>query len=158
MKGFIVITPASAINIFNLIHEGESKYAYAYGLNIEDKQIVNHLEICKHMDVYNVLEKISNDGSGLIWDAIAVTTQGWAAPLDLNLDEELNVPPSKHPKKTRVMLMCIVTKDRIIHSVIKLENEEPQYQADGKGALSEALLNIYPKEKLSYENNNQFYV
>lgn len=156
MKGFIMITPASTVNIFNLLHQGESNYAYAYGLNVEGNKIANHLEIYKDKDIYDVLEKISNDGSGLIWDAIAVTTQGWAAPLDL--DEKSDVAPSKHPEKIRVLLMCIVTKDRKIHSVIKLQDEEPQYQPDGKGALSEALLNIYPEKELSYENNNQFYI
>jgi len=151
-----MITPVSSLNIFNLLHQGESNYAYAYGLNIENKKIVNHLQICKGKDIYHVLEKVSNDGSGLIWDAIAVTTQGWAAPLDVA--KELDVPPSQHPEKVRVLLMCIVTKDRNVHSVIKMENEEPQYQSDGKGALSEALLNIYPKKELTYENNNQFYI
>ncbi len=146
----------SVINIFNLIHDGESDYAYAYGLNIEDNEIVNHLQIEKKKDIYSLIETISKDGSALIWDAIAVTTQGWAAPLDPDQDSEL--PPSKHPEKVRVLLMCIVTKNLQIHSVIKLENEEAQYQPDGKGELAKALLNIYKQERSTYETNNQFYV
>ena len=153
-----MISSASAINIFNLLHDGKSDYAYAYGLNIEDNKIVNHLQIHKAKDVYAVLETVSNDGSGLIWDAIAITTQGWAAPHSETDNEYKDVAPSKHPDRARVLLMCIVTKTREIHAVIKMENEEPQYQSDGKGALSEALLLIYPKEQSLHENNNKFYI
>lgn len=153
-----MVSPDTAIDIFNLIHKGNSNYAHAYGLNIQDDKIVNHLQINRSKDVYAVLEIISNDGSGLIWDAIAVTTQGWAAPLDIETNESNNIPPSQHPKKVRVLLMCIITKDRNIHSVIKLQDKEPQYQADGKGALAESMLNIYPKEIQYHENNNQFFI
>lgn len=153
-----MISPAGAVNVFNLLHDGQSDYAYAYGLNIEDNKIVNHLQIHKAKDIYAVLETLTSNGSGLIWDAIAVTTQGWAAPHSETNDEYKDVAPSKHPDKARVLLMCIVTNAREIHSVIKMENEEPQYQPDGKGALSEALLLIYPKEQSLHENNNKFYI
>jgi len=158
MKGYIMITESNAIKIFNLIHNGESDHAYAYGLNIDqdNNDVINHLEINKSKDIYDVIEKISNDSSGLIWDAIAVTTQGWAAPIKQDGDE--NIPPSQHPNRTRVFLVCIITNERDIHSVIKLDGEEAVYDNSGTGALADALLDIYPKVKFKNENNKQFYV
>jgi hypothetical protein len=153
-----MITESNAIKIFNLVHSGESDHAYAYGLNIDqdNNELINHLQINKSKDIYNVIEKISDDGSGLIWDAIAVTTQGWAAPLGSS--EETDTPPSQHPDRTRVFLVCIITNKRNIHSVIKLDGKEPVYDNSGTGALATALLDIYPKVKLNNENINQFYV
>ncbi len=153
-----MINESNAFEIFNLIHKGESDYAYAYGLNIDqdNNELITHLEINKSKDIYDVLEKISKDSSGLIWDAIAVTTQGWAAPLGSS--EDSNTPPSQHPDRTRVFLVCIITNERDIHSVIKIEGKEPVYDNSGTGALADALLNVYPKVKLKNENNNQFYV
>jgi hypothetical protein len=158
MKGYTMINESNAFEIFNLIHKGESDYAYAYGLNIDqdNNELITHLEINKSKDIYDVLEKISKDSSGLIWDAIAVTTQGWAAPLGSS--EDSNTPPSQHPDRTRVFLVCIITNERDIHSVIKIEGKEPVYDNSGTGALADALLNVYPKVKLKNENNNQFYV
>ena len=106
--------------------------------------------------MYEVIEKISNDSSGLIWDAIAVTTHGWAAPLGSS--DETDTPPSQHPDRTRVFLVCIITNKRDIHSVIKLDGKEAVYDNSGTGALATALLDIYPKVKLNNENNNHFYV
>ncbi len=153
-----MITESNAIKIFNLIHDGQSDYAYTYGLNIDqdNNDVINHLEINKSKDIYDVIEKISNDSSGLIWDAIAVTTQGWAAPIKQDGDE--NIPPSQHPNRTRVFLVCIITNERDIHSVIKLDGEEAVYDNSGTGALADALLDIYPKVKFKNENNKQFYV
>ena len=153
-----MINESTALQIFNLIHTGESDYAYAYGLNIDqdNNETINHLEINKSKDIYKVIEEISKDSSGLIWDAIAVTTQGWAAPLGSS--EESNTPPSQHPDRTRVFLICIITNERNIHSIIKLDGKEPVYDNSGTGALATALLDIYPKVKINNENNKQFYV
>jgi hypothetical protein len=158
MKGYTMINESNAFEIFNLIHKGESDYAYAYGLNIDqdNNEPITHLEINKSKDIYDVLEKISKDSSGLIWDAIAVTTQGWAAPLNSSKDSD--TPPSQHPDRARVFLVCIITNERNIHSVIKVEGKDPVYDNSGTGALADALLSVYPKEKLKNENNNQFYV
>ena len=120
------------------------------------KVLINHLQINKSKDIYDVIEKISNDSSGLIWDAIAVTTQGWAAPIKQDGDED--IAPSQHPDRTRVFLVCIITNERDIHSVIKLDGEEAVYDKSGTGALADALLDIYPKVKFKNENNKQFYV
>ena len=158
MKDYIMINESSALEIFKLIHKGESDYAYAYGLNIDEDNIepITHLEINKSRDIYDVLEKISQDSSGLIWDAIAVTTQGWAAPLRKEGEEDL--PPSQHPQRTRVFLVCIITSQRDIHSVLKLDQEKAVYDNSGAGPLADALLDIYPKVKSTNENNKQFYV
>jgi len=153
-----MITESTALEIFNLVHNGESEYAYAYGLNVDqdNSEVINHIEIDKSKDVYQVIEKISNDSSGLIWDAIAVTTQGWAAPLRKEGEEDL--PPSQHPQRTRVFLVCIITNQRDIHSVLKLDQEKAVYDNSGAGPLADALLDIYPKVKSTNENNKQFYV
>ena len=54
-----MITESNAIKIFNLIHDGQSDYAYAYGLNIDqdNNDVINHLQINKSKDIYDVIEK-----------------------------------------------------------------------------------------------------
>lgn len=152
-----MINEETALKVYHLIHPGETKQAHAFGLNIDDNEnIINHLEIFKGNDIYQVLEKLSNDASGLIWDYIAVTTQGWAAPL--GNDENDDTRPSEHPERTRVFLVSIVNSSREIISILKLEDQEPEVDSTGTGDLANALRNVYPKEKINYENPKQFFV
>lgn len=153
-----MISESFAIEIFNLYHKGESENAMAYGLNIDDieNNIINSTLILSKPDVYQLIDTISDDASGLIWDAIAVTTQGWAAPIEP--DDNSDVPPSQHKDRRRVLLMCLITRDHEMFSVLKLEDENPIFETTGTGNLAEALKAIYPKEKLTYENNNSFFI
>lgn len=143
-----------AIDIFTKIHKNESKYAYAYGLNLDESNniLLNFIELKKSLDIYQLIEDIKEDSSALIWDAIALTTQGWAAPLDS--DKESETPPSEHPERKRVLLMSIITSDNKICSVIQMEDSLPLYDQSATGALADSLLTIYPKDKIFYENNN----
>ena len=152
-----MINEETALKVYHLIHPGQTKDAHAFGLNIdENENIINHLEISRGGDIYQVLEKLSDDASGLIWDYIAVTTQGWAAPL--RNDKNDDTRPSEHPERTRVFLVSIVNSSREIISILKLEDQEPEVDSTGTGDLANALRNVYPKEKIDYENPKQFFV
>jgi hypothetical protein len=153
-----MINEETALKVYHLIHPGETKDAHAFGLNIdENENIINHLEISKGRDIYQVLEKLSDDASGLIWDYIAVTTQGWAAPFNDKKQSD-NIRPSEHPERTRVFLVSIVNSSREIISILHLEDQEPEVDSTGTGDLADALRNVYPKEKINYENPKQFFV
>jgi hypothetical protein len=152
-----MINEETALKVYHLIHPGETKNAHAFGLNIDDNEnIINHLEISQGRDIYQVLEKLSDDASGLIWDYIAVTTQGWAAPIKNNDSDDTR--PSEHPDRIRVFLVSIVNSSREIISILQLENKEPEVDSTGTGDLADALRNVYPKEKINYENPKQFFV
>ena len=140
-----------AIDIFTKTHKGDSKFAYAYGLNLDESNniLLNYIELKKSVDLYQLIEDIKEDSSGLIWDALAFTTQGWAAPLSSS-----DVPPSEHPERKRVSLMSIITSKNNICSVIQMKDSLPLYDKSATGALADSLLSIYPKEKIFYENNN----
>ena len=156
-----MITEELALRLFEACHNPQADNAYAYGVNKDDidNNIINPIELGHQPDIYQLIEKISQDGSALIWDAIIVTTQGWAAPTDVeSKNKEINIPPSKHPERKRVFLICIVTAKAGISSVLKLEGEEPMFDTTGEGDLATALSNIYPKENLKYESNSGFYI
>jgi hypothetical protein len=156
-----VITEEIAIQIFNSCHKGETQEAYAYGFSKEDisNNIINPVLISSRPDIYELVDDLSQDGSCLLWDAIAVTTQGWAAPIDpQNLDKDIDIPPSKHKNRKRVFLICIVTPQTTMHSVLQLEGEEPMYDTTGNGDLANALSKIYPKDKLTYDSASEYYI
>lgn len=63
------------------------------------------VELGRHGDIYELLERVHGRGTGLI--GIAVHTTGWAAPLDEN--GEVVGAPSAHPDRVRVALVATVT-------------------------------------------------
>lgn len=156
-----MITEEIAIRLFQSCHKGETENAYAYGINKDDidNNIINPIELGHQSDIYQLVETISKDGSALIWDAIVVTTQGWAAPIDpQDRNKDIDIPPSKHAQRRRVLLACIVTPNDGISSVLKLEDEEAMFDTTGEGDLANALSQIYTKDKLTYESDSGYYI
>ena len=88
-------------------------------------------------DVYELLERNTATGP----NPMALTTCGWAAPLDNNPDD---LQPSKHPQRRRVSLFIAVNQAGQMASVLRFQdtNETTPDDGEARGALAEALLNM----------------
>jgi hypothetical protein len=156
-----MITEEFALGIFEKLYEAGSPLAKAYGINIDASKngLAEQAFLSEGNDVYELLDLIHFEGSALIWDAIAVTTTGWAAPIDPdNPLSEDNIPPSKHPKKMRVYMMCIVTSDCQLASVLKVGDEQPDFDTTGTGDLAIALKALYTEGEYRYEGLKDFLI
>jgi hypothetical protein len=125
------------------------KRARLYGINIVDvagveKQADGALRIsflAEHGDVYELLEA---RGSAIarMFDAAAVLTCGWAAPVD---DDESDVPPSVHPRRRRVRLLVVVG-DGGVGSVLRFADTPDEVITDpgnAKGSLADAVEQLW---------------
>jgi len=83
-------------------------------------------------DIYALME---NYGTKLAseHDALAIYTVGWASPN--NGDENDDLPPSIHPQRKRVALLCLVTKDGQFGSAMKMYGnpEAPDMMIENRG-------------------------
>ena len=90
-------------------------------------------------DVYELLER----NTGENWpNPLALTTLGWAAPIDNNHD---NLQPSQHPQRRRVSLFITVDQTGQMASVLRFKdtpNETTTDDGEARGALAEALLDL----------------
>lgn len=81
------------------------------------------------------------------YDALALYTCGWAAPNDGN-DE---IAPSLHPKRIRVALLCLVTKDGLFGSALKMYDnpEAPDMiiENEGRGMLRDSAVAMWDDYK-----------
>jgi len=134
--------------------------SYSHGLYGLSFDIDGNIETCKLVldgsDVYDILSKAIDDSISTYWDHLALYTEGWAAPYS-----DSNTPPSQHPERVRVHLVCFVHKNekKLIESIISFEGEEKlEYNSEGQGQLAKALLLIYSKTKNENTNNKQFYI
>ena len=126
------------------------KRARLYGVNIVDPQGVEHhvdgaLRIsflAEHGDVYELLEA---RGSAIarMFDAAAVLTCGWAAPVDDGNEDDL--PPSVHPRRRRVRLLVVVG-DAGVGSVLRFADTPDEVVTDpgnAKGSLADAVEQLW---------------
>jgi len=158
-----------AFEIFSLIQpcisfQGESddfssgKYkpseACAFGITIENNILTEHTLLKTSSDVYHLLDILEQDATTLIWDCIAITSQGWASPND-----SFEGTPSEHPDRVRAFMVSIVDNEQNIYSVVKLDDEDQElnYDTSASGNLADALKNLYPKEK-QINDSNKFYI
>jgi len=126
------------------------KRARLYGINIVDAGgIENHLDgalrisfLAEHGDVYELLEA---RGSSIarMFDAAAVLTCGWAAPVDDGGDDDM--PPSLHPRRRRVRLVVVVG-DAGVGSVLRFADTPDEFITDpgnAKGSLADAVEQLW---------------
>ena len=98
------------------------------------------------MDIYALME---NHGTKLAskHDALAIYTVGWAAPNDGND----NLPPSIHPQRKRVALLCLVTKDGQFGSAVKMygnpEAPDMMIESEGRGQLRDSAVAMWDDHK-----------
>lgn len=86
-------------------------------------------------DVYDLLDIEVKSPLNIV--GLAVTTSGWAAPL--NADGEVEGAPSQHPERKRVLLVAVVTADELMSSMRFADSEEVITDGNGTGALADAL-------------------
>ncbi|MGA1419287.1 MAG: hypothetical protein ACO32O_04190, partial [Ilumatobacteraceae bacterium] len=130
------------------------KRARLYGVNIVDSQgVEDHANgalrisfLAEHGDVYELLEA---RGSAIarMFDAAAVLTCGWAAPVgDDNGDgNDDDLPPSVHPRRRRVRLLVVVS-DAGVGSVLRFADTPDEVVTDpgnAKGSLADAVEQLW---------------
>lgn len=99
------------------------------------------------MDVYLLME---NHGTKLAseHDALAIYTVGWASPID---DENDDLPPSIHPQRKRVALLCLATKCGQFGSAMKMygnpERPDIMIENEGRGQLRDSAVAMWDKHK-----------
>ena len=140
-----------------LLDEVESYSHGIYGLSLDSNNEIESLVLLLDgPDVYSLIYEATEKSYKDLWNHLVLYTEGWASP---GTDSEQR--PSEHPDAKRVRLICVVSKgDTSVESIITFEkeNNEPIYDAGGKGKLAESLLLIYSKNKNVNFNNKQFYI
>lgn len=86
-------------------------------------------------DLYDLLDEVEPSPLRIV--GLAVTTSGWAAPL--NADGEVEGTPSSHPARRRVLLVALVTAEELISSMRFADDEQVVTDDGGEGALADAL-------------------
>lgn len=86
-------------------------------------------------DIYDLLDSV--EPSVLKVVGLAVSTSGWAAPL--NADGEVDCPPSQHEGRRRVLLVALVTADEIMSAMRFADGDEVITDTEGVGTLADAL-------------------
>ena len=133
------------------------KRARLYGINIVDAEgIENNLDgalrisfLAEHGDVYELLDA---RGSSIarMFDAAAVLTCGWAAPVDDGGDDDM--PPSLHPRRRRVRLVVVVG-DAGVGSVLRFADTPDEIITDPDAVLASNTSSI-PIMKLGAATRN----
>jgi len=97
-------------------------------------------------DIYELMAEHGTEMAGK-YDALALYTCGWAAPNDGG-DE---IAPSLHPKRKRVALLCLATKDGQFGSALKMydnpEVTDMLIENDGRGMLRDSALAMWDDHK-----------
>lgn len=141
------VTPADlAAMVESRIHEslGEGARAFnldrarLYGVNFrgDDLQLSYVLE---HGDIYQLLE-VPESACARMFDAAALVTCGWAAPIAEGASEP-DGAPSTHPQRRRVRLVVVVG-DAGVASVLRFEDDSdaPILDAgEARGPLADAV-------------------
>jgi len=129
------------------------KRARLYGINVVDPNGVEQQNdgalrisfLAEHGDVYELLE---SRGSAIarMFDAAAVLTCGWAAPVDDEGEDDL--PPSVHPRRRRVRLVVVVG-DAGVGSVLRFADTPDEIVTDpgnARGSLADAVARLWRDE------------
>ena len=131
--------------IFNILKNKDNTAATCFGFSyIKDTLKLKEKFIAENLDVYELIENLSEDKTYLYNNFISIKTTGWAAPL--NNDDEVNNPPSRHPNRRRVTLLSTVdiVNKKIIGSTISFEDDgELIHDYDtATGSLADAILSL----------------
>lgn len=78
-------------------------------------------------------------------DTLALYTCGWASPV--TDDEHADTPPSQHPKRMRVAMLCLVTKNGDFGSALKMygnpEQPDMMIENEGRGQLRDSAVAMW---------------
>ena len=116
--------------------------ARLYGINLrgDDLQLSFVLE---HGDIYQLLD-VPESSCARMFDAAALVTCGWAAPIAEGHNEPSGAP-SEHPQRRRVRLVVVVA-DAGVASVLRFADDadSPILDAgEAKGRLAEAVAGFW---------------
>ena len=98
--------------------------------------------IAEDADIYEMLADISNveklHEAG--FKSFAVSTCGWAAPIDKDGDYDDDTPPSQHPERVRVRLVTLLHNSKMGSAIHFKGKEEITYDTgNAQGSLKSAL-------------------
>ena len=133
-----------AIGVEDKLHTSLDSFelsgARLYGVNCAGRPTTepNMCFLVQHPDVYDLLDAPSS-ALARMFDAAAIVTTGWAAPL--NNDGSVDGPPSEHVNRRRVRLVVVVA-DHGVASVLRFEDEPDDIVTDpgsATGSLAEAI-------------------
>lgn len=87
-------------------------------------------------DVYDLLDSVKPEPSVNYY---AVITGGWASPTN-----DPDCPPSLHPERKRVELLCLTSRDGQVASALSMEGKDLIIdEGKAQGSLAEAVKNIW---------------
>ncbi len=97
------------------------------------------VQIDKDQDIYNLIARNADTKTK---HPLAITTLGWAAPIDETENNE--IAPSQHPNRRRVSLFMAVDANKQMASVLRFSDTDTTKTDDGeaRGSLAEALLTL----------------
>lgn len=126
--------------LHGMIDSFELPGARLYGINTGDavESAPAPCLLAQHPDVYSLLESPTS-GLARMFDAAAIVTTGWAAPLDEN--GEVRGAPSEHAQRRRVRLVVLVANCGVA-SVLRFADEPHDVVTDpgsATGSLAEAI-------------------
>lgn len=115
-----------------VFHEGDGS-----PLPYSDEAEVGH-------DIYQLMA-VHGKRMASAYDALALYTCGWASPV--TDDEHADTPPSQHPKRMRVAMLCLVTKNGDFGSALKMygnpEQPDMMIENEGRGQLRDSAVAMW---------------
>ena len=127
-----------------LIDTFELPGARLYGVNCLGRPLeqVNLCSLAQHPDVYELLSTPSSSLARM-FDAAAIVTTGWAAPL--SPDGTVEGAPSEHALRRRVRLVVVVANHGVA-SVLRFADSPDDIISDpgsATGSLADAITNFW---------------
>jgi len=122
-----------------------AKTATMFGVMINDKNEIQFEQISSNADIYDMLDKSNTEVIEQVqnYDLITIQTNGWAAPIDHDNDENNQIAPSQHKEKRRVALLITANTNYQIGNTIIFQDDpdNPEFDwGNAQGQLNEALL------------------
>jgi hypothetical protein len=121
--------------------------ALLYGVKMDENDQIIFDKIHEDGDVYEMLNPFNTIWKMKGYNFFSIVTCGWAAPIanDDDDDEFIDLPPSQHPNRRRVMLTVNATIDKKVGSVISFEDDIENAVFDygnAKGSLADAFMEL----------------
>ena len=116
--------------------------ARLYGVNVRGEELQLSF-VLEHGDIYQLLDT-PESACARMFDAAALVTCGWAAPIAEG-ESEPSGAPSEHPERRRVRLVVVVG-DAGVASVLRFRDDAENPILDGgeaRGPLAEAVAGFW---------------